>query len=282
MCKGMDDSRRAPGLIHSLGPVLALASALLALGITSGCSSTNGPTGDPVRLSESEFDIAADLWRRQGDAREALKHALRAVELDGENGDAAHLVSLLYLDFCQNGQSDECRLAEAEKYARIAIESSRETLGAKNTLAVIHIHQKRYDEAIRLLKPITENILYPTPELAWGNLGWAYIEKGQLPEAIRSLERSVAAQPLFCVGNFRLGVALHASGRLEAALEALDRALETDAPGCGNLQDAYLERARVHLGLGDIELTRADLDRCITLQKSNLSGKTCAKLLTTL
>lgn len=120
----MVDAPRAPfaslaSRPHALGTVLLLA--FLAL----GCGGAKGPSGDPVRLSESEFDIAADLWRRQGDSREALKHALRAVELDDENGDAAHLVSLLYLDFCQNGQSDECRLAEAEKYARIAIESSR-------------------------------------------------------------------------------------------------------------------------------------------------------------
>jgi tetratricopeptide (TPR) repeat protein len=251
--------------------------AMLAL--MPACAGSGTPKGDPVRMSESEYDLAADLWRRQGDTREALKHALRAAELDPENGDASHLVSLLYLDFCQNGQKDECRLLEAEKYARTALETAREPLGVQNTLAVVLIHQKRYADAIALLIPVTENILYATPELAWGNLGWAYLEMGDLPHAISALERAVAAQPLFCVGNYRLGLAFHAAGRLESSVEALDRALETDAPGCGNLQDGYLERARVNLALGAIDKTRMDLDRCVALQKGNLTGKTCAKLL---
>lgn len=249
----------------------------------SGCTSLGGSGGgDPVRMSESEFDVAADLWWRQNDPREALKHALRATELDPDNADAAHLVSLLYLDFCQNSQIDECHLDQAEKYASKAIAAKKDNTEAQNTLAVVYIHQKRQDEAIKILLPITENILYATPEIAWGNLGWAYLEQRKPVKAIAALRRAVAAQPLFCVGNYRLGVAFHQVGQLESSRDALDRALETDAPGCGNLQDAYLERARVHLALGERERTRADLDRCIVLQKTTTVGRECGKLLSSL
>ena len=263
---------------------LSLASTILGSALLMpGCALFGSSTGgDPVRMSESEFDVAADLWWRQHDPREALKHALRATELDSDNSDAAHLVSLIYLDFCQNSQIDECRLGEAEKYAKRAISSRPDYIEAQNTLAVIYIHQKRQTEAVALLLPITENILYATPEIAWGNLGWAYLEKGAAQDAIAALRRAVAAQPLFCVGNYRLGVAYHQVGQLESSRDALDRALETDAPGCGNLQDAYLERARVHFELGELELTRADLDRCIGLQKTNPAGRACGKMLSSL
>ncbi len=202
--------------------------------------------------------------------------------MDGDNADAAHLVSLIYLDFCQNSQIDECRLEEAEKFAKRALAAKSDYVEAQNTLAVVYIHEKRAADAIRLLEPITENILYATPEIAWGNLGWAYLEKGDPEHAISALRRAVAAQPLFCVGNYRLGVAYHLVGQLESSRDSLDRALETDAPGCGNLQDAYLERARVHLELGELERTRADLDRCIGLQKGNPAGRACGKILSTL
>ncbi|HSC87694.1 MAG TPA: tetratricopeptide repeat protein [Polyangiaceae bacterium] len=264
-------------------PLRLLLGAPLLASLLTGCGLFGSSTpGDPTRMSEAEFDVAADLWWRQHDPREALKHALRAAELDTDNADAAHLVSLIYLDFCQNSQIDECRLGEAETYAKRAITAKRDYIEAQNTLAVIYIHQKRPADAIRMLEPITENILYATPEIAWGNLGWAYLEKGDSEHAISALRRAVAAQPLFCVGNYRLGVAYHHVGQLESSRDALDRALETDAPGCGNLQDAYLERARVHLALGELEMTRADLDRCIVLQKTNQAGRACGRMLTTL
>ncbi len=232
-------------------------------------------------MSESEFDVAADLWTRRNEPRDALKHALRAVELDPQNADASHLAALIYLDFCRLSP-DECRLEEAEKHARNAVAAKSDYLEAQNTLAVTLIHQGKLAEGIATLKPITENILYKTPEIAWGNLGWAYLEQGDYPKAVVALRRAVAAQPRFCVGNFRLGVAQHRAGQLEEARDALDRALETDAPGCDSLQDAYLERARVHLELGQLELTRADLDRCVGLHKGTPAGQQCRKLLASL
>lgn len=272
--------------VFSLPPVRKVLGAfgvVVALSAITGCGAFKpSPPGDPVRMSESELDIAADLWWRQRQPREALKHAQEAVELDPENADATHLVSLIYLDFCQNSRIGECRLDAAEKYARMALDARKEFLQAQNTLAVVLIHQKRYREAIELLEPLTENILYPTPEIAWGNLGWAYLEKGANQKAVAALRRAVAAQPLFCVGNYRLGVAHRRAGNLEAARDALDRALETDAPGCPNLQVAFLERARVHLALGELELTRADLDKCVGLHETNDAGRQCGELLTTL
>lgn len=265
--------------MRRLRPALPLLFALLGL---SGCVSSGRPKGDPIRMSESEVEIAADLWWRQGQAREALKHAIEATELDSRNADAAHMVALLYLHFCQYSQPDECRLSESERYARRAIALRGDDLQAQNTLGVILIHEHRNDEAIQVLLPITENILYATPEIAWGNLGWAYLEQGDLGRAVPALRRAVAAQPLFCVGNYRLGVAYHQSGQLEAAADALDRALETNAPGCQNLQDAYLERARVHGALGRPGETRADLDRCLGLSKESASGRECSRLLSSL
>lgn len=271
-------SARSPFLSRRLA---RRAAAVLWAAILAACAPSK-PVGDPARMSESETDIAVDLWQVRGQIREALEHGLRAVELDPDNADAAHVVALIYLDFCGQPALDECHLEEAEKHARAAIAARKDFLEAQNTLAVILVHQKRYEEAIALLRPITANILYRTPEIAWGNLGWAYLESGRPQEAIRPLQKAVAAQPLFCVGNYRLGLAHARIRQLKEAREALDRALETDAPGCNALQDAYLERARVHLALGELEHTRADLDRCLGLHKGTPVGKECGRLLSKL
>ncbi len=247
--------------------------------LSLGCAPATGEGArDPDRMSESEYDIARDLWLRRNSPREALDHALKAVELNDENADAAHLVALLFMDFCSKSQQ-ECRLGEAEKHARLALAAKSDYREAKNTLGVILIHRKRYADAIAVLKPLTEDILYQTPENAWGNLGWAQLEAGNTDAAIESLRRSIAAQPLFCVGLYRLGIAYERRREETAAAETLTRALETQAPGCNSLQDAFAARARVELRLGNQDSARSDLERCVALSRKTDAGKECSSML---
>jgi len=254
---------------------LLLACALAV----SACASSGGEGAkDPDRMSESEYDVARDLWLRRGSPRQALDHALKAVELNEDNADAAHLVALIYMDFCSKN-SDECRLSEAEKHARLALKAKSDYREATNTLGVILIHEKRYADAIAVLKPLTQDILYETPENAWGNLGWAQLESGATDAAIESLRRSVAAQPLFCVGLYRLGLAYERRHDDTAAAESLTRALETQAPGCNTLQEAFAARARVETRMGNADAARGDLERCVELSRKTNAGKECSSML---
>ncbi len=249
-----------------------------ALGGCAGSSAGGAGAQDPERQSEAEYDVARDLWLRRQQPRDALDHALKAVELDDENAEAAHLVALIYLDFCSRGPAD-CRLSEAERHARRAVELRPDFREAKNTLAVTLIHQKRAAEAVKVLVPLTQDILYPTPENAWGNLGWAYLELGKTDEAIDALRRSIAAQPLFCVGSLRLGLAYERKNESMPAREAFTQALETQAPGCNALQEAFAGRARASMKLGDVDAARTDLERCVALTKNTPIGKECGSML---
>jgi type IV pilus assembly protein PilF len=253
----------------------------LAVGACTGKGSNTPGGGDPERMSESEYDIARDAFLRQKNPRQALDHALKALELNEDNHEAAHLVALIYLGLCSTG-TDDCRLAEAEKYARASLKAKEDFREAKNTLGVVLIHEKKYDAAIGVLKTLSEDMLYQTPENAWGNLGWAYLEKGQLDAAIDALSRSVAAQPLFCVGNFRLGSAFEKKKQYTEALEAYGRALGTDAPACKGLQDAYLGRGRVLVKVGRAADAEADLRKCKELLPSSPAGKECGSILANL
>ncbi|MBK7586711.1 MAG: tetratricopeptide repeat protein [Myxococcales bacterium] len=259
----------------------AVVGLLLALGSCAGQSSKNPGGGDPERMSESEYDIARDAFLRQKNPRQALEHALKALDLNDENHEAAHLVALIYLAMCSTG-NDECRLPEAEKYAKAALKVKPDFREATNTLGVVLIHEKKYAEAIAVLKPLSEDMLYQTPENAWGNLGWAFLEKGQLDAAIDALSRSVAAQPLFCVGNYRLGVAHEKKKQYTEANEAFSRALATEAPACKGLQDAYLGRGRVLVKLGRGADAEADLRKCKELYPTSPAGKECSSILANL
>lgn len=258
----------------------AVAAALLLLG---GCSSGDSKHGGQSSSAQSmaEYDIATDLWMNRAKPRDALEHALAAMELDDENADAAHLVALLYLDFC-NRDPAECRLQEAERYARHALELRKDFREARNTLGVVLIHQKKHDEAIAVLTPLSQDILYQTPENAWGNLGWAQLEKGRLDDAVEALLRSTAVQPNFCVGHYRLGLAYERKQDLEAALKAYTRALEVDHPRCRAMQVAYVRRAKTALQLGRQDEAVTDLQACVHLDKTSAAGRECSALLVSL
>jgi Tfp pilus assembly protein PilF len=202
---------------------------------------------------------------------------LKAVELDDENADAAHLAALIYLDFCRQGTAD-CRLEQAEKQARHALEAKADYREARNTLGVILIHLKRYSEAVRELTPLTTDILYRTPENAWGNIGWAYLEEGALPEARQALLRSVAAQPDFCVGYYRLGLAEERLHHAKEALEAYTQALSAADGRCTGLQEAYAGRARLLSKMNRVDEAQRDLTTCVRLDQHTNAGRECLSL----
>lgn len=246
---------------------------------TTGCLAIAGSDGAVDPHSTAVYDVARDAFGK-GQLREAFGKVKEALDVDSDNADAAYLGAVILLQFCaMDEESSDCHYADAEKYAQRALEAKADLRDARNTLGVIQIHRKRYDEAIATLKPLAEDILYASPELSWGNLGWAYLEKGNVDGAVDALRRSVAARPTFCVGNYRLGLAHEKKGDVALAHAAFTRAVETDRPQCQRLQEAFDARVRVALKLGKSEEALADLERCRELSVATPVGRRCeAKL----
>lgn len=244
----------------------------------AGCSGKKTDPGvrDPEKASMAEHDVAIDEFNK-GHLRAALVHAQKAADLDEENYQARLLVATIFLAFCATSE-DECRLADAEKHARASLKTKPDFHSATNTLGVILIRQRRYDDAIQVLKPLTETMVYSTPELAWGNLGQAYLEKGDADQAILALKRSVALQPGFCVGNYRLGLAYEKKDDWRAASRAYTSALDTAFEQC-KFADAYEARARVQFKLNETEGAQADLQQCVRVGATSAAAKRCAAAL---
>ncbi len=231
------------------------------------------PAGaDPEKVSKAEFDLAQDDWKH-GRLRSAMDHAQRASAADESHAEAHHFVSILYMALCQ--LESDCRWSEAEKYARKAVAADVEYRPAKHTLGVILIQEKKYDEAITILQPLAEDIIYKTPELAWYDLGGAHLEKGDADHAIDAFTKALALKPSFCWANYRLGLAWEKKGALDKAETELSNAVEPSDPACRNLQDAYEARARVRERLGHKSDAKQDYELCAKLSTATPSGKTC-------
>lgn len=245
-----------------------------------GATGANGAPVDPERQSEAEYDVARDYFFK-GQPRLALDHDRKAVELDDQNAKALYFASAIHLFFC-SGKLDlrdpDCRLTDAETYARRALNVEPTFREAKNTLGQILILEKRYPEAIAVLAPLTKDPAFESSYLAWGNLGWAQVLAGQTDQGIESLKNSIT-EPRFCVGHYRLGVAYARKGDLAAAEQSLTNALAVDAPECKALQDAWQARADVRTRLGKLPEARADYERCRDISAETLTGKSCVEAL---
>ena len=249
-------------------------SIVLPLFLAACVRPTNGvPNGqDPEKVSRAEFDLAQDEWKH-GRLRAAMEHAQKASNADDGHAEAHHFVAILYMALCQI--EADCRWEEAEKYARKAVAADVEFRPARHTLGVILIQEKKFDDAIVVLRPLAEDILYKTPELAWYDLGGAHLEKGDADHAIEALTKAVALKPTFCWANYRLGLAWEKKGAMDKAEAELSNALEPSDPACRNLQDGYEARGRVRERTGKKDLAKQDYELCAKLSVATPSGKTC-------
>jgi type IV pilus assembly protein PilF len=260
-----------------------LAFAVVALALVAGCSSkgAQGPNAQsPERQSDAEYDLARDFFQK-GQPRVSLDHAQKAIALNEDNDKAHYLVAAIHLSFCTSSRgfdAPDCRLPDAEKAARGALKANAQFRDATNLLGQILINQKRYKEAIALLEPLTRDPAYVHPHFAWGNLGWAQVQDGQVDAGIASLKNAVT-EPRFCVGHYRLGIAYEKKGDLATAEDALTTALTVPDPQCENLQDGWEARGRVRLRLGKQGDAQKDYERCRDISQETATGKACIRQL---
>ena len=258
-------------LLHAREVLLTLALTLPLVG-AGACFTAS--SADRVNRGQKEYELAVGLMREQNIAA-AFEHLFKAIDLDDQNPEAHLLLGNLYLlreDF-----------AKAEAEIRIARElgEANEAYGppflaeVDNSLGVVLVHQKRYDDAIKVLREAASNILNRSPHLAWGNLGWAYHEKGQYTQAIEALTQSVRQQTRFCLGFYRLGKTYVAVRDFERAEDALTRCLEVTDDGCRSLQDAWHLRGEARAKLGLRQDAIADFERCVELSSDSATGRQC-------
>jgi type IV pilus assembly protein PilF len=274
------DLRAKGGGLRDSHKQFALACLLSLPGL--GCFSGEAQAPDEDPKARAEYDLARVAFQ-SGSLREALGHVQASLRIDDADPEVHYLGAVILLAFCVGDEtSPDCRFEEAERHARQALESASEMRDAKNILGVILVHQKKYDDAVAVLEPLAKDILYGSPEKAWGNLGWAYLERGNTDEAIVALRRALTVEPRFCVGGYRLGLAYEKKGEYSLAQEAFTKALETDRPECKQLQVGYAARARVAVKAGSSDLVRADLERCRDTGPATAVGKRCAAELSAL
>jgi Flp pilus assembly protein TadD len=92
------------------------------------------------------------------------------------------------------------------------------------TLATHFLKAGRPDQAVVPLREVSRYL--PRNAAIFHDLGLAYLDCGRFAEAVAALETSIAIDPAFQDSHLRLGIALEAANRADAALASYQRAAQ--------------------------------------------------------
>ena len=150
----------------------------------------------------------------------------------------------------------------AENHFKKALDFKPDYINAKNNLGAAYLKQKKWNLAIQCFKTVSENLLYPTPEIPFSNLGWAYFHQKMYGKAKAYFEKSLEIRPGFLVSVHGLASIYIETENYSLAIGFLHHALERN-PKAAIL---HSDMAKVYEALKDFAQARKSWDIVIKLE----------------
>ena len=252
----------------------------LALSMSLACVTVASDKNRSAARIKYDLSIASI---NQGDTREALRNLLAALELDPGLPEAHNALGLVYHRIGH--------LEDAQQHYSEAVRLNPKFSEAFNNLGTLYIDLHRYDDAIAAFQVALDDLLYTTPYLAEGNMGWAYYQKGDMDQALSHIGNAVATNPQFCRGYewlARIGVEHDRPADVVANSKRFQKYCANDASVATAVAPEYLREMQYYLGIGHLkqghrEAARAALTQCAVggPEAQGFAGK-CAQSLRTL
>jgi len=197
------------------GPLLVVAALVL---LSSGCASKQDEEVRKLQGKATYEQAVRNLREnRLALGMAALKEAL---QLDPDNAQYHNTLGLVLLNLS--------RPADALAEFQTAIDLDKTSPDFQHNLGIALAQQNRFEDAIAAYKKALTYPTYTTPEVAYYNLGEAYIRLGKPQEAQESFRAAIQLEPTMVAAHYGLGLALSQGGRREEAKAAFRQARDLD------------------------------------------------------
>lgn len=224
---------------------LALIGAVYFL---EGCRHLASPKEQHTAQIHYDLGIQA---QQVGDVQSAYREFEEALKLDPVMPEAHNAAGvLLHLAF----KRPEEAIAHYKKALAIRPDFSE----VKTNLANVYLDQNRLDESVELYQQVLNDMLYPTPYIAQGNLGWALFKKGQTEQAIDRIKSAVTTNPQFCLGYRNLGLIYDSRKDSTSACRYYGKYREH----CPEIADAYYREGLCLSALGQADVAKERFVTC--------------------
>jgi Flp pilus assembly protein TadD len=209
---------RAETALSRLGALRGPLAILAALVLLSGCASKQD---EEVRKLQAKATYEQAV-RNLSENRLALgMAALReALQLDPENAQYHNTLGVVLLNLG--------RPVDAQAEFQTATDLDKMSPDFQHNLGISLAQQNRFEDAIAAYKKALTYPTYTTPEVAYYNMGEAYIRLGKPQEAQESFRAAIQLEPTMVAAHYGLGLALSQGGRRDEAKAAFRQARDLD------------------------------------------------------
>ncbi len=186
---------------------LALLFSLLVLAAcgTSPRSGSDSYSGDRKASAEAIRNLG-EAYLAGGNLTAALRELKRAEGIDPDDHITQFDIGLVYLY--------RDRYDQAIQHLQRAITLKPDFAPAINSLGNAYLAKGEWDKAIEAYQRIIEDVFYGTPHFALSNMGLAYYQKKDYPEAEKQFQEALKIEPGLRQRARRPGDDLHGHGAL--------------------------------------------------------------------
>lgn len=235
--------------------LLALLMSVLAAGCAASMQQSRMEAGEHYQLAQSYLGNGS-----YGLAEQEIKKTLDLVS------DDPRYYELLALIHQARG-----RLHLAEGAYRLALQQTAVPPSVLVNYSTLLLLLDRLDEAIAVAQQALRSPHYGKPEMAYTNLGLAYLKKGSLRQAVDQFRTALTHQPDLPEAHYNLGLTYIRLGDREQAIRAFREAVHYRP----SYVAAYSSLGKVLLEAGRIDEAHLALERVVNLGKALLeAGRT--------
>ncbi len=195
----------------------------------------------------------------------ALRELTLCLKLDPKHADAHHLMGMIFF-----GRRE---YSESENHFRTALDLRPAFHEARNNLGAVLLAEKRWRDAVEVLKPLVGATLYGTPWLVHNNLGYAYHQLLKRRQAMHHYKQALFHNPKFCLGYANLGTLYGELGDEELAVDYLGRATEK----CEKFAEPHFQLGRLYERIGEHATARAQYKQCYKDAPESPLGRRCRR-----
>lgn len=236
----------------------------MAVVVLAGCAGTVEISEKDRSAARIQYDLGVDNFNK-GNVPGALAALSQGEKLDPTFADAHNALGLVYLAL---GKYEE----SIGQFKR-ALELKPNWSEARNNLGTVFMVQKKYDLAIEQFKAAFGDVLYSTPFLAEGNLGYALYKKGDHEMGIKHIKNATLIDAKFCRGYMWLGEIYQQENNWRESERALDHFIDhcvLDASVKGQVDatsqmEVYMRLGQIEASSGNIGRSRAGFESCLRL-----------------